>query len=174
MNIEPPIFATNMQQQNELHFQPNSCCAEILKWRRDLILNHGNRRWAPPGWTQTAPERTFLGLNQPPICYSHSSPIPNPEEEGEEKGSGFSHSCMRLIISNFNNVLISGRAPMMSSKSHGWLYDVATYHLGNSMSNQHKKNMTLTDFVETWFLHRLCWDIHPQSVSAFYVAWLQS
>ena len=50
--------------------------------------------------------------------------------------------------------------------------------MGHSMSNQHthtqKKNITLTDFDETWFLHSLSCDIHPHSVSAFYVAWLQS
>jgi len=37
-----------------------------------------------------------------------------------------------------------------------------------------QKNMTLTDFGKTWFLCSLSWDIHPQSVSALYVVWLQS
>ena len=48
--------------------------------------------------------------------------------------------------------------------------------MGHSMSNQHKKNMTLADFDKTWVLHSLSCDIHPQSVSALYVVpiWLQS
>ena len=39
--------------------------------------------------------------------------------------------------------------------------------LGHSMSNQHKKILTLTDFNETWFVHGVCWDINPQWILAF-------
>ena len=46
--------------------------------------------------------------------------VPRPEEE-EEKGPGFSHLRMQLIISD----ITSGRVPMMPLKSHGGLYDVS-------------------------------------------------
>ena len=35
-------------------------------------------------------------------------------------------------------------------------------NVGHSMSNQHKKILTLTDLNKTWFLHSVCWDINPQ------------
>ena len=34
-------------------------------------------------------------------------------------------------------------------------------YMSHSMSNQHKKYLTLSDLDETWFLHSACWDIHP-------------
>ena len=66
-----------------------------------------NNKWGRPG--------TRLRL---------SSLVPSPEEEEEKKGPGFSRSRMRLIISDFKHVLMSGRVLMMLLKSHGRLHDI--------------------------------------------------
>ena len=55
----------------------------------------------------------------------------------------------------------------------GWLFAFLTHDNSGSFHVK-KKNMTLTDFDETWFLLSLSSDIHPQSVSALYVVCLQT
>ena len=40
-------------------------------------------------------------------------------------------------------------------------YHLVDSYMGHSMSNQHKKYLTLTNLDETWFLQSVCWDIHP-------------
>ena len=42
------------------------------------------------------------------------------------------------------------------------VWAVGKLHMGHSMSNQHKKILTLTDLNETWFLHSVCSDINLQ------------
>ena len=52
--------------------QPNSLFARHLQCTKVVTLNPCKRSWITT-WTwkiQTAPEMTFLGLNQPPIFYS--------------------------------------------------------------------------------------------------------
>ena len=44
--------------------------------------------------------------------------VPRPKEK-EDKGPGFSRSCMHLIISDSEDVLMSGRMLITLSKSHG-------------------------------------------------------
>ena len=48
-----------------------------------------------------------------------TSLVPRAEEGKEEKGSGFSHSSMCLIITD-----MSGRVLMMPSKPHGWMHGI--------------------------------------------------
>ena len=47
MNIVrvPPPFGTNMQSQNEFHWQTNSLFARDLHWTSGVTLNPGKRRW---------------------------------------------------------------------------------------------------------------------------------
>ena len=68
-----------------------------------------------------------------------------------------------VVTCNVSSILCHTLGRNMSKRSmsfkrdDGQLCDVQTISvLGHSVSNQHKKILTLTDFNETWFLHGDC------------------
>ena len=61
------------------------------------------------------------------------------------------------MMSLLSNVVLMGTSLDLESRiSEALLLALQTLSLGHSMSNQHKKILTLTDLNETWFLHGDC------------------